>query len=80
MATKITERAVKVAEGTIAANGAKYSIYADTMVGARVNAYYKDRFWLIIKTQDGQVVRQSTQARSVYEDWMQLVAENGAPA
>jgi hypothetical protein len=77
--TKITERAVKVAEGTIKANGAKYTIFADTLVGQRVREVQKDRFWLIIKI-DKQIIRQSTQKRELYNEWMQLVCENGVAA
>lgn len=79
MATKITDRAVKVAEGIIRANQVPYTIYADTQVGARVKCSQPDRFWLILKTKT-RTITQSTQKRSVFNEWMQLIAENGTPA
>ena len=81
MATKITERAFIVAQGTIAKNNCGYTVYADTQVGQRVKTTQPNRYWLILKPSNGHpVIRQSTQKEAVYADWMNLIAENGAPA
>lgn len=81
MATKITDRAFIVAQGTIAKNNCGYVVYADTQVGQRIKAIQPNRYWLILKPANGHpVIRQSTQKEAVYAEWMQLIAENGAPA
>ena len=79
MATKITDRAVKIAAGTIRNNNVPYAVYADTQVGQRVKSSQPNRYWLILTTEERQIV-QSTQRQAVYAEWMELIAANGTPA
>lgn len=80
MATKITDRAFIVAEGTITKNNCVYIVYADTQVGQRVQTTQPNRYWLILKPVGHKKIVQSTQREAVYADWMNLISENGAAA
>lgn len=80
MATKITDRAAKIAAGTITANGCAYEVWADTQVGQRVGASYGTRWWLLLTTKDGKTVNQSTMQQARYAEWMDLISKNGSPA
>lgn len=77
MATKITDRAVKIAQGTIAANGVAYTVYADEQVGQRVQTSYPSRYWLILKTAE-RTITQSTQKLALFKEWMELIEANGS--
>lgn len=79
MATKITDRAVKVAEGIIAKNNVPYRIWADFQVGQKVGQSYKNRYWLVLETKERKIIT-STQKQAEYDDWMQLIAQNGIAA
>ena len=80
MATKITDRAFIVAEGTITKNNCGYTVYADTQVGQRVKTAQPNRYWLILKPANSKKIVQSTQVEAVYADWMNLISENGVAA
>jgi hypothetical protein len=79
MTTKITERAIKIAKGTIRQNGVGYVVYADTQVGQRVKQDYASRYWLILKTKE-RTITQSTQKPALIKEWMDLIAQNGVAA
>ena len=80
MATKITDRAFIVAQGTITKNNVSYTVYADTQVGQRVKTTQPNRYWLILKREGKVLTRESTQREAVYADWMNLINENGVAA
>ncbi len=79
MATEITDRAVKVAEGIIRQDNVGYTVYADTQVGQRAKRDDANRYWLILKTKS-RTITQSTQKPALIKEWMDLIAENGTPA
>jgi len=74
--TRITDRAQKIAAGTIRQNGWAYAVWADHQVGARVGRSYPPRYWLILTGPD-RTIRLSTQRDALYREWMAEIAANG---
>lgn len=79
MASRITDRAVIIAKGTIKKNSVPYTVWADYQVGQRVRTSYPNRYWLVLETKE-RTITQSTQKQALFEEWMTLIAANGIAA
>lgn len=79
MATRITDRAVKIADADIAANGYRAIVWQDTQVGARVGVNYPDRFWLRLISPAGKRTTESTTRGKLAKEWLAEIAKHGTP-
>lgn len=74
MSTRITDRAVKIADVVVPQNGYRAIVWADYATGARVKLTYGTRYWLRLIAPDGSQINTSTMVQATADAWLSDIA------